>query len=146
MRMKCRLARTFVAAFTLLESAMSVVAGILVLGIMIAVVLNILARNVADFPQLPGVIGYSEIGLSMAVFLSLANTQRKGDHVAVLVLTSRLPLRWACALRILALAVSCVMVAWMGGVSWGPALESFRTGEYRIGAARVHIWPARMVI
>lgn len=125
---------------------LSLLAGICLLVIMFLTFADVTRRNLLDGRSIPGAVEYNEIIIVGLVALSLANTQRTGDHIAVSLVTSRLPDRVARGVRAVGLALAAVVLAWMTYRSWQIGLRSFQTGEFRIGLAQVPVWPARLLI
>jgi TRAP-type C4-dicarboxylate transport system permease small subunit len=125
---------------------MSIVAGGALLFIMVTTAADVARRNLGDGRSIPGVIEYNEIMLVVLVFLSLANTQRTGDHISVSLVTRVLPHRVSCGVRAVGMSVATVFIAWMMYRSWQVGWQSYQRGEFRIGLAQVPIWPARLLI
>ena len=80
------------------------------------------------------------------VFLGMAYALRRGDHVAVKIVTDALPVRLAAMLRLVGMAVMIVVVAWMAWRTGLQAWRSFNSGEVRFGLLQVPVWPARIAI
>lgn len=133
-------------ALTRTNKVLSIVGGVALLFIMLSMTANIVRRELLDGRSFTAVIEYNEIVLTALVFLSLANTQRTRDHVAVDLLTRRLPERARYLVRGVGLLVAAAFLSWMAWRSGVVALDAYRTGEYRFGLARVAIWPARMLL
>ncbi|MPZ60616.1 MAG: TRAP transporter small permease subunit [Propionibacteriales bacterium] len=124
---------------------LSIVAGVALLFVLLTTTADVAKRNLGG-GSIPWAIEYNEIMLVALVFLSLANTQRTGDHVSVVLVTARIPHRARCVIRGVGMVVAAVFVGWMLYRSWQVGLQSYRTGEYRIGLAQVPVWPARLLI
>lgn len=80
------------------------------------------------------------------VFLGMAYALRRGDHVAVKIVTDALPVRLAAALRLAGMAAMIFVVAWMTWRTGSQAWRSFLAGEVRFGLLQVPVWPARVAI
>lgn len=80
------------------------------------------------------------------VFLGMAYALRRGDHVAVKIVTDALPVRLAAILRLAGMAVMVFVVAWMAWRTGMHAWRSFLSGEVRFGLLQVPVWPARVAI
>lgn len=128
------------------NKVLSLVSGVALMFIMVTMFANVFRRELLDGRSISGVIEYNEIVLTALVFLSLANTQRTRDHVAVDLVTRRLPDRLAWGLRGIGLIVAAVFLAWMGYRAGVVGWASYQSGEYRFGLARVPIWPARLLL
>lgn len=120
-------------------------AALCLLALLLASTVDVAGRQVRD-TGLPGVVEYGELLLVAIASLSLAYTCRRGGHVAVDFVTSRLPARpsaWAQAAGLLAVlpAVGWVVVA-SAELSW----VAWSTGDYRMGLVRAPLWPARFAV
>lgn len=80
------------------------------------------------------------------VFLGMAYALRRGDHVAVKIVTDAVPVRLAAVLRLVGIAVMIFVVAWMAWRTGIHAWRSFLSGEVRFGLLQVPVWPARIAI
>jgi TRAP-type C4-dicarboxylate transport system permease small subunit len=80
------------------------------------------------------------------VYLGLAYTQKKREHVSLSLLTDALPVRWGMTLR---LAGQFIIIALVGWIIWRTglaALRSFTINEVRFGLLQIPMWPARAAI
>jgi TRAP-type mannitol/chloroaromatic compound transport system permease small subunit len=133
-------------ALAIVTRTMSTFAGVALVVIMIAMTANVGRRLMFDGKSILGIIEYAEIMLAALVMLSLANTQRTKDHVAVDLITRRLPVRAAGLIRGFGLLVAVGLLAWTTRASWIVGYASYQAGEYRFGIAQVPIWPARLLM
>src|SRR5699024_7834187 len=96
--------------------------------------------------SIPGILELSEAALVAAVFLGLAYTGATNSHIAVDLLTERLPekvARWVIATAWL---LTSVILVWMIYATTSRAIESTERGEVRTGLVNWPIWPSRWVI
>lgn len=123
----------------------SVISGIVLLLVMVAIGVDVFLRNVRGAP-LGGVVEWSEVGLVVLAFLAIGAAQRSDSHIAVTSVFDRLPLlgqRIAHVTVTLVGVVVCLVLFWY---SLQLAITAFQTGEYRLGAARAPMWPARSAV
>lgn len=106
---------------------------------------DVLTREVANVP-IPGAIQYSELLLVGVTFLALADGQRNRDHVAIELVTSRLPVRVAHSFTAFGYIVVIGVLLVAAWASLKIAINSFQRGEALIGVTSVLTWPARAVI
>lgn len=106
---------------------------------------DVLSRELLQTP-IPGAIQYSELLLVGVTLLALADGQRNGDHVAMELVTSRLPLRAGHLFTAFGYSIACIVLFVASWMSLGIAIDSFQTGESRIGIVAAPAWPARAVV
>lgn len=120
----------------------SFIAGMCLLFLVFGTTYDVVQRRITG-RGVPGIIEYAEIFLIALVYLSIANTQRVGGHVASTILSDRLPARVSLVLETLGLlfvAAIIVPVIWRAYVI---SLASFVGKEFRLGSAAVTLWPSR---
>jgi TRAP-type C4-dicarboxylate transport system permease small subunit len=96
--------------------------------------------------SIAGAQEFSESFMVAIVYFGLAYALFSKEHVAVTVLTSRIPIRPAAVLRLTGQSIMIALVAWMIWVTGEEALRSFTSGEIRFGLLQVKLWPARTII
>lgn len=124
---------------------MSIAAGLLIVLSIVVTTLDVASRAVTG-KSVPGALESGELLMVGIVYLAVANTQRRNQHVAVSVVSDRLPPRVSKALfRGIMVVVAAVLAiaAWQTGVR---SVESFNLGEYRYGLVNFPLWPARMLV
>jgi TRAP-type transport system small permease protein len=123
----------------------SVLAGLVLFGLMLMIVVDISGRYLFNRP-LSGTIGISEILMAAAVFLGLAQTQLRGGNIRVEILTTRMP----PTLRRVADFINYVAVAALAyfllRAAIPSAIRSRSVGEVRYGVVDVPVWPGRAAI
>lgn len=124
---------------------LAVVAGSCIGFLMMLTVVDVARRNLTG-RALPGTVEYSELLMVALVFLGLAAAQRRKEHVAVNLVTSRLPVRVSRGIRTAGLAVVIVFIVWMTWETGQEAYRSFSKNEVRIGLQAVRVWPARLAM
>lgn len=104
-----------------------------------------LATRLLDRP-VPAALEGTEALMVCTVFLALANTQARRMHVAVDLVTSRLPRRVRLALDLFAQVITLavfLLIAWQG---WLLAAQSAALREYAPGLVPFPIYPAKIAL
>jgi TRAP-type C4-dicarboxylate transport system permease small subunit len=135
--------RTIIDAISRL---LSLIAGVAILYIMVITIADVTRRNVLDGRSIPAAVEYAEVLLVAIAYLSLAFAQRQGGHIAVGLLTDRLPTRVAASMRLVAGLFGTAILTWAMVATWQLGLQSMDRGEYRQGLIGVPIWPVRLII
>ena len=128
-----------------MSSILGVLATLATLLMMIGIAVDVVFRTLYD-RSMPGILELSEAALVAAVFLGLAYTGATNSHIAVDLLTERLPekvARWVIATAWL---LTSVILVWMIYATTSRAIESTERGEVRTGLVNWPIWPSRWVI
>lgn len=134
--------RRAIDAFT---TTINVIAGAAIIVLMALTAWEVSRRLLFNISW-AGLIEYSEVVLVILFYLSMAAALRSGAHIQVESVYRYLPRRlrgWMEVLGLTILLVFLLMLLWQ---TTGRAIESFLVREYRMGLARVPIWPARAVI
>lgn len=113
--------------------------------IVVVSVVDVLSRNLLS-TGIPGVVEYAEILMVLMIYLGLAITQQKREHVSMSVLVDRLPLRVGAFVEATGMAVVSGIIAIFAYGAWNKALVSIISGEARFGLLAVQVWPARLAI
>lgn len=95
---------------------------------------------------LPGTFEATEALMVVAVFLALAHTQARGQHIAVDLVVSRLGPAARRGLDLLAKLLTLgvfVLIAWRG---WVLALTSFSIREYASGIVQFPVYPSKLAL
>jgi|TARA_B100001146_G_scaffold209953_2_gene207396 TRAP-type C4-dicarboxylate transport system permease small subunit len=121
------------------------VAGVAVFILMLLTLTEVISRAVSG-RSMPGIVEYSEVILTISVFLALGLTQAEGQHITTSIMTSRLHDRPRRAVIGVFGLVGIIVVVVMVAVTAIVAIQSIRTGEYRFGLARVPLSPARVAV
>lgn len=125
--------------------ALAVLAATCLGVLMMLTVADVTRRNITG-RALPGTVEYSELLMVALVFLGLAAAQRRKEHVAVNLLTSRLPVHVSRLVRIAGLVVVLLFIGWMTWKTGQEAHRSLSRNEVRIGLQSVQVWPARLAM
>lgn len=95
---------------------------------------------------LSGAINLSIYFLVSIVYLSLAYTQLRGQHVALELFVTRVHGRMRAVLMIVALALSLLASTFMAWSSWGYAWSSWIAKERMEGAPFYPIYPGKIAL
>ena len=133
-----------------LETALAVLAGLAVLGLMVLAVLQVGGRNIVGTP-LPGYVDWIEQAMPLIALMGVAYTQRLGGHVRMDIVVGALGGRalWLfellTTLLVLALAIFLIWGSWSHfGRSFDAGAPLFsRDSSMDIG---LPIWPAKLVV
>lgn len=128
-----------------LSSVLGVLATLATILMMFTITADVIYRATSD-RSVPGLMELSETVLVAAVFLGMAYTGATNGHIAVDLLTERLPhaiSRWLIALGWL---LTVVILVWMLYATLERAQESTAKGEIRMGLVNWPLWPARWLI
>ncbi|SDL10622.1 TRAP transporter small permease [Tessaracoccus oleiagri] len=128
-----------------MASALGVLATLATLVMMVAIVVDVVFRTLYD-RSVPGVLEISETALVVAVFLGLAYTGATNSHIAVDLLTERLPERIRRWVIFTAWSLTALVLVWL---TWSTALRAIgatEENELRMGLVNWPIWPSRWVI
>ena len=123
----------------------SLIAGLALVFVMLAVVYDVFSRNFLG-SSVRGFVDYVEIVLVLVVFLALAQTQRRREHVTVEAVVNRVTGWRFRLLSVAAALVALLVVTFLAWVTLDLALGSVESREYRVGLAQVPIWPARLAV
>lgn len=130
---------------TVIDRTFVFVASLGLLGLMVIGGLEVLART-TGWRLFRGQVEWSEVLLVTIVFLAFAHAQRTRQHVAVDLVTRRLPdrpQRWVQAAGDALGALFLFAVSW---TAFSIALDSMAEREARYGATGAPIWPARVIL
>ena len=124
---------------------LAVISAVLCGGLALLVTAEVILRGFTG-SSIRGLFEIAELGLVMSVFLGLGNAEVRGDHVRVTLLTDRLSVTAANRLRAVSLGLMALFCGWMSWELILRALESFTTGEFRMGLLNFPMWPSRAFV
>lgn len=127
------------------SSFLGVLATLATISMMVFITIDVIARTVTG-ASVPGVLELSETVLVAAVFLGMAYTGATNGHIAVDLVTDRIPKavsRWIVAFAWL---LTCVILVWMIYATGVRAIDSTMSNETRMGLVNWPLWPARWFI
>jgi TRAP-type C4-dicarboxylate transport system permease small subunit len=118
--------------------------GILLFLFMLMEVGDVSGRYLFLFP-VPGTREIGEIVLAYVVFMGWAAVLANNQHIRVLLLVDRLPLRWQAWLELVALLVGLAMILPIAYYSFELALKSYITKEIAFTYA-IPRWPGKTAL
>lgn len=128
-----------------LSSVLGVLATIATVVMMTAIILDVISRAVRN-QSIPGLFELGETVLVAAVFLGMAYTGATNGHIAVDLLTERLPRHISRILVLIAWILTEITLIWLIYATTLRALASTSSNENRMGIVNWPIWPTRWVI
>jgi TRAP-type transport system small permease protein len=137
--------RTMENVVNRMSAALAVIATMSTVVLMFAITADVIVRNVTS-ASIPGVLELSETALVFAIFFGLAYTGATGGHIAVNLLTSRLPEKTARAMQAISWLLVCILLMWLIYATGTRAIDSFSISETRMGLVNWPVWPSRWVI
>jgi TRAP-type C4-dicarboxylate transport system permease small subunit len=130
---------------TFCASILGVAATLSTVLVMITIVLEVLWRNLVG-ESLPGVLELSETCLVFAIFLGLASAGVNYEHIAVNLVTDRLPRRVSGPVRFVIWVLVTFILLWLVIASADRAIDSTVASEVRTGIINWALWPSRWAI
>ncbi len=127
------------------SAALAVVSAVATMIIMLLTIIDVFSR-LSGGGSIPGLLELSEVSLVFLVFCGIAYGQQKRIHVAVSLLTARLPIAAGKAAVSAGIIVLLFILGWATYATGMQAIESVMRGEVRFGITKVPIWPARIMI
>lgn len=124
---------------------LAIISALATLILMLLTVVDVFSRLVGG-GSIPGLLELSEVALVFVVFCGIAYGQQHRTHVAVSLLTSRLPEKLGRILVSIGLIVILGTFIWATYATGVQAIESTMRQESRFGITAVPIWPARLLI
>lgn len=121
----------------------ALLAGIAIVWVMLAVTLDVASRNFRG-RSITGTTDRVEVVLAFVVFLALAYTQVRKEHVAVEAVVNRTSPRTRKVLNVLAFFLALVGTGILAYAATRLAIRSFGIREARIGILGVALWPSRI--
>lgn len=128
-----------------IASALGILATLATLIMMLAIATDVVYRLFYN-RSVPGVLEISETALVAAVFLGLAYTGVTNSHIAVDLLTERLPHKALYPVLAAAWMLSSLFLAWMLWATTLRAIASTRQGELRMGLVSWPLYPSRWML
>ncbi|MEO4042791.1 TRAP transporter small permease subunit [Hoeflea sp. CAU 1731] len=133
------------ASYGVVLTQCGLLAGILTFAVMCLVVANALLRFIFNAP-IAGTLELTESALPLMIFLSLALTQLKGEHIKVVLLTQHFQAPLQRFVKVIAMLLGALLFAWAAYAGWNMAMKSFAIGELERGSIRFPIWPVKFAV
>ncbi|WP_209121189.1 TRAP transporter small permease [Alkalihalobacillus sp. BA299] len=130
--------------FERISFACSVLSTGLIVVMMFAVVLDVIMRWLKT--PIYGVYELQGVLVGMTIYLGLAKTQERKQHIGVSILGQYLPNRIVNLVSIPIYAVSMVFFCWLTYIYGGKAHEAYVMNEVIAGITKIPIFPLKMVM
>lgn len=124
---------------------LGILATLATLVMMIGIVVDVFFRALYD-RSVPGILELSESALVAAVFLGMAYTGATNSHIAVDLLTEKLPERPRQTAILVAWLATVPILGWMLWATFQRALAATAENELRMGLVNWPLWPSRWLI
>tara|TARA_B110000503_G_C6942667_1_gene327619 strand:+ start:149 stop:652 length:504 start_codon:yes stop_codon:yes gene_type:complete len=121
------------------------IAGYLTFGITLLVVVNIISRFFFNAPM-GGTLEVTEAALPIIIFLSLALTQHKGEHIKVTLVMRRFSPKYICWGNVVTSLLGCLFFAWATYAAWDLFIKSFMMNEKAWGSIILPLYPVKFII
>lgn len=129
----------------LVVRALSVIAGVLLLALILLTIADVVSRNARD-RSIVGTVDIATMLLVAVAFLGLASAEADGRHVAVELIESRLGVRTRAVFSVL----RALLLVGLGALlTWGLTevlLSATARGETTNDILRLPTWPAKVVL
>lgn len=124
---------------------LGIVASAGIVAMMILTVIDVTRRKLG-IGSISGAYEATEVGLVAVVFAGMMSAESSGAHVRTSLLTSRLSIRAAMAMRLTGSCIVSVFLVWLGYWTWDAGLASMRMGERPFRGSGVPLWPSKILI
>lgn len=128
-----------------ISTVLGVLATLATIVMMVAIAADVVYRT-GWHKSVPGLLELSETALVAAVFLGMAYTGATNGHIAVDLVTERVPAavsRWMIATGWIA---SCIILGWMLYATFVRAVSATVENEVRMGIVHWPLWPGRWLV
>jgi len=129
-----------------LARSTDIVSGFLVLAMMVHISADVAGRYLFNSPIPLTIEIVSNYYMVALVFLPLASTELRDQHIYVEIIYERLGKQGQRIVLAFVHAVSAVAFATTAVRTWGAALRSWSVGEYTMGAYSIIVWPSRFIV
>ncbi len=139
------------------ESKLTLLAGIVALGVMLLAVANIVGRKIGDiandrgwawldanFGPVPGYIDWTEQAVPAIAILGLVATQRDGGHIRMDFVVGRIKSRALWLFELLSVILMLIITAALIYGTWDHASRAIRNGDSTVDI-NLPIWPAKVL-
>lgn len=135
--------RIFEKIIKALAYALTLVAAISLLMMMLQTVVDVLLNNLIGAPIEGNLEIISAYHMVLVVFLPLAYVELKHEHISSDIVVGLMPPRWRRAIYVFGALISCLFFAVLAWQTWLDALNSFEIREVIMGSVYVEIWPSK---
>ena len=126
------------------ESALNLVAALVILAVMFIGVFQVFGRKLINFP-VPGYVDVIEFVMTVFAFISIAYTQRLGGHVRMEIILKRLRGRALWIVEFFGTLTVIVIVAILAWFGYEHFLRAWTIGDSSIDI-QIPIWPSKLLV
>jgi TRAP-type C4-dicarboxylate transport system permease small subunit len=126
--------------------AISVIAGVALVLMMVHVTLDVLGKYLLLRPMPMTLEMVANYYMVAVVFLPLAAVERHDQHIHVELLAEHLPPRARSLLMSAVCVLSAAFFAVLTWQAWDNAVDKYEIGEFIMGTRPVVIWPTRFLV
>ena len=126
------------------ESALNLIAALVILAVMLIGVFQVFGRKLINFP-VPGYVDIIEFVMTVFAFISIAYTQRLGGHVRMEIILKRLRGRALWIIEFLGTLTVLVIVAILAWFGYEHFLRAWTIGDSSIDI-QIPIWPSKLLV
>ena len=126
------------------ESALNLIAALVILAVMFIGVFQVFGRKLINFP-VPGYVDVIEFVMTVFAFISIAYTQRLGGHVRMEIILKRLRGRVLWLVEFLGTLTVLVIVGILAWFGYEHFLRAWTIGDSSIDI-QIPIWPSKLLV
>ena len=126
------------------ESALNLIAALVILGVMFIGVFQVFGRKLINFP-VPGYVDVIEFVMTVFAFISIAYTQRLGGHVRMEIILKRFRGRALWIVEFLGTLTIIGIVAILTWFAYGHFLRAWTIGDSTIDI-EIPLWPSKLLV
>ena len=126
------------------ESALNLIAALVILAVMFIGVFQVFGRKLINFP-VPGYVDVIEFTMTVFAFISIAYTQRLGGHVRMEIFLKRFRGRGLWIVEFLGTLTVLGIVAILAWFAYGHFLRAWTIGDSTIDI-EIPLWPSKLLI
>ena len=130
--------------FFKLESALNLIAAIVILAVMFLGVFQVFGRKLLSFP-VPGYVDMIEVVMTVFAFISIAYTQRLGGHVRMEIIIKRFRGRALWIVEFLGTLTVIGIVAILAWYGYEHFLRAWTIGDSTIDI-ELPLWPSKLLV
>ena len=126
------------------ESALNLLAALVILAVMFIGVFQVFGRKLINFP-VPGYVDVIEFVMTVFAFISIAYTQRLGGHVRMEIILKRFRGRGLWIVESLGTLTVLGIVAILTWFAYGHFLRAWTIGDSTIDI-EIPLWPSKLLV
>ena len=126
------------------ESALNLIAALVILAVMFVGVFQVFGRKFLNLP-IPGYVDIIEFVMTVFAFISIAYTQRLGGHVRMEIILKRLRGRALWLVESLGTMTIIGIVAILGWFGYHHFLRAWLIGDSSIDV-QIPLWPSKLLV